>query len=311
MSDLNIIVDIGGTNTRVAQAREGVFVEETAKRYRNADQSGLDEILADYMAGSGCRQICVALAGPVRDGIGGVTNLDWDISEVLLRESLGAERAVLLNDLQAQGHGIAHLEAGALRELVPGPDAPDGATQLIVNVGTGFNVAPVYHSNGMTVVPASEAGHASLPLRVASDPGLILALENAHGFAAVEDMLSGRGFERVYRHLAGSELDAARIMAAVEDGSDANAREAAKLFVEMLGAVSGDLALVHLPFGGIYMVGGVARAFAGLFEQFDFASAFRAKGRFSDFMADFSVHVVEDDYAALRGCAARLNITVS
>ena len=35
-------------------------------------------------------------------------------------------------------------------------------------------------------------------------------------------------------------------------------------------------------------------------------AAFRDKGRFSDFLADFAVFVVEDDFAALTGCAAHL-----
>jgi glucokinase len=41
-------------------------------------------------------------------------------------------------------------------------------------------------------------------------------------------------------------------------------------------------------------------------QQFGFAEAFRDKGRFAGFMANFGVGVIEDDYAALTGCAAYL-----
>ena len=37
-----------------------------------------------------------------------------------------------------------------------------------------------------------------------------------------------------------------------------------------------------------------------------FSDAFRDKGRFSGFMKNFPVYVVEDDYAALTGMAAHL-----
>jgi glucokinase len=61
-----------------------------------------------------------------------------------------------------------------------------------------------------------------------------------------------------------------------------------------------------LPFGGIFLVGGVSRAFAPYLERFGFGEAFRDKGRFAGFMSNFSVSVVEDDYAALTGSAAHL-----
>jgi glucokinase len=76
--------------------------------------------------------------------------------------------------------------------------------------------------------------------------------------------------------------------------------------VRLLGTVVGNLSLIHLPFGGVWLIGGVARAFTPYMERFGFAEAFRDKGRFEAFMRDFSVSVIEDDYAALTGCAHHL-----
>jgi glucokinase len=42
------------------------------------------------------------------------------------------------------------------------------------------------------------------------------------------------------------------------------------------------------------------------FDQMNLAAHFRDKGRFAEFMGNFSVEIVEDDYAALTGCAAYL-----
>ena len=84
------------------------------------------------------------------------------------------------------------------------------------------------------------------------------------------------------------------------------ATEAVAVFIRYLGTVCGNLSLIHLPFGGVYLVGGVARAIAPHLSNFGFADAFRDKGRFADFMEGFAVHIVEDDYAALVGLAAYL-----
>jgi len=100
--------------------------------------------------------------------------------------------------------------------------------------------------------------------------------------------------------------DAAQVMAGVNDGSDPLATQAATLFVHMLGKVPGDQALIHLPFGGIFFAGGVARALAPHFGPLGFDAALRDKGRFAGFMGNFEVGLIEDDFAALTGCATYL-----
>ncbi len=75
--------------------------------------------------------------------------------------------------------------------------------------------------------------------------------------------------------------------------------------------VCGNLALQNLPFGGLYLIGGVARSVSPWFDRFGFAAAFRDKGRFTSFMDSFPVHLVTDDYAALTGCAGHLTEQMS
>ena len=65
-------------------------------------------------------------------------------------------------------------------------------------------------------------------------------------------------------------------------------------------------ALIYLPFGGVYLIGGVARAVSTYFQETGFVEQFRNKGRFSDFMEAFPVSVITDDYAALTGLASHL-----
>ena len=308
-----LVADIGGTNTRVALADGAELLTRTVTKFRNADHGGLDEVLAAFLEAQGnvaCSGACVAIAGPVAEGHGKLTNLDWRIDEATLARATNADKSILLNDLQAQGHAVDQLTGSSIRAVMaPETDARQGA-RLVIGVGTGFNIAPIYDAGTTRVVPPSEAGHATLPVRTEKELALSRHLEAQHGSPAIEDMLSGRGLERLYAWLAGDaevKTTAQDIMAEIAEGSSELARETAQMFVRMLGTVAGNLALNHLPFGGIYFAGGVARAFSAHFDAYGFADAFRDKGRFSEFMTQFPVHVIEDDFAALNGCARYLS----
>lgn len=311
---LTLVADIGGTNTRVALARGRSVLTETIRRYANSENAGLAPVLRRYVAEMGdvdTAAACVAVAGPVKDGCGTLTNLDWSIDGATLAEATGAEVTAILNDLQAQGHALGHIDPANTRVVVPFPEAPVGAPRLVVNVGTGFNIAQVFDQGIHRLVPPAEAGHVTLPVRDEADLRMAQFVGAQHGFASVEEVLSGRGIVQVHDWLGREEGDltratSAEIMAAIARGGDSRAERAGRAFVRVLGAVSGDLALTTLPFGGVWLVGGLARAFAPYLEGFGFVEAFRDKGRFSGFMEQFGVGVVEDDNAALTGCASHL-----
>ena len=310
----SLVADIGGTNTRVALADGRQIVSGTIRRYSNADYPGLETVLRRYISDEhdvNPIAACVAVAGPVRDGRASMTNLDWTMDKDTLRRATNAQTVAILNDLQAQGHALGHIDPANLRTVIDGPESAKNAAMLVVGVGTGFNAAPVFDTEFGRLVTPSESGHANLPIRTARELRLCEYVSNAHGFPAVEDVLSGRGLERLYAFLGEEaqsprEASAQDIMAACADGSDPRAIEAATLFTRILGTVCGNLSLIQLPFGGVYLVGGVARAFAPYLAQFGFADAYRDKGRFASFMGNFKVSVIEDDYAALTGSAAHL-----
>ncbi len=307
---LSLVADIGGSNTRVAIAH-GPKVEKTSiRRYRNADYQGLPDVLVRYLEDTGTApaQItgaCVAAAGPVHDGIATLTNLDWRIDRDVVGRALSAERVAVLNDLQAQGHAIGQIADADLIEVVKHQGAGPRAAALVVGIGTGFNACPVFETEHGRFVPPSEAGHVSLPFCDAALGPVMESMVDSSGFASVEEVLSGRGIAHLHAALHGETMTTPDVMARLSNG-DAKAEATARLFVRVMGTVVGDLALSHLPFGGIYLVGGVTRAFLPYLDRFDFAGAMQDKGRFSEFMAQFSVRVVVDDYAALTGCASHL-----
>jgi len=150
---------------------------------------------------------CVAVAGPVRDSVATMTNLDWAIDRDTLARATSAQTVAILNDLQAQGHALGHLDSDKVRAVLPGQDAGPHAAKLVIGVGTGFNAAPVFDTAAGRLVPPSESGHANLPIRTEQELRLCQYVSNAHGFPAVEDVLSGRGLERVYGFLGQESSD--------------------------------------------------------------------------------------------------------
>ena len=313
-SEFTAVADIGGTNTRVALASNGMLRAESVRRYKNADFSSFDSVLRAYLEEKSLpsvQGICVALAGPVSDGAGNLTNLDWRLEEGHLASETGADRVRLLNDLQAQGHALGRIASEHIIEVVAGRNAPSDATKMVIGVGTGFNAATVVETPVGRVVLPSESGHANLPVRNERELRLCRFVETAHGFPAIEDVLSGRGLERVFTFLGAEQginrsASAADIMASVAQG-DVEAEAALEMFIGLLGTVAGNLALIQLPFGGVYLAGGVARSISPYLTRMGFDAAFRNKGRFAEFMAEFPVSVIDDDFAALNGCAAFLD----
>ncbi|TCP40800.1 ROK family protein [Rhodovulum marinum] len=309
-----LVADIGGTNTRLALADGPRVDADSVRKYSNADFDGLAAVLTRFLSEAGSPEIagaCAALAGPVRDGCGRLTNLDWTIDEDTIARVTGAGQVKLLNDLQAQGHALDHLASDALIPVLDGRRAP-GGTRLVLGLGTGVNVTVVHRIASGTLVTANEAGHVSLPVASADDLSLARFAAGADGFAAVEDILAGRGIEALFawetaRAGRPRRLEGNAIIAAVDE--DPAATETLRAYTRMLGRVAGDLALHHLPYGGIYLIGGVARAVTPHLARLGLADSFRSKGRFSGLMEDFAIATIADDFAALTGCAGYLAAT--
>ncbi len=306
MSPLPILVaDIGGTNSRLALAREAEVLPDTVVRLENAGFAGPEALIGDYLARLGGPQlggVCAAVAGAVTEGAAFMTNLDWKISEAGLSKACGGVPALLLNDLQAQGHALDALPAGGLREVVAG-EAGLGP-RMVIGVGTGFNAAVVHDGPGVRLVTASEAGHATLPALDGQVAKLAADLVARGLPPEIEETLSGRGLAQIDRFLGHGGRTARAVIDCAPD--DPGAAAALALFVRLLGGVAGDLALVHLPWGGVYLAGGMARAVAHRLGPDEFAAAFCAKGRLSHLLKRIPVWLIEDDFAALTGCAAHM-----
>ena len=73
------------------------------------------------------------------------------------------------------------------------------------------------------------------------------------------------------------------------------------LFMELYGAETGNLALKILPYGGIYIAGGVAAKNLSLIKKKEFINNFIQKGRMTKLLQDIPIHVVLTPELGVKG----------
>ncbi len=302
----DLVGDIGGTNTRLALADGGVLRPGSLRRFLNRDHAALDTLLRAYLRETAtpvCSGVCLAVAGPVRDNAVRMTNLPWRIDSQDLATLAGTRRVALLNDLQAQGHALPALTGEQLCPVLPGLAPVKGARRLVVGLGTGVNAVVVHDLGRRALVPPSEAGHVDLPQRDDEARALARHLVSVSGWASVEEALAGRGLSALDSFVGGGGRTSQEVIAALEAGEEA-AQAVGRLYAQILGQYLANLALLHMPLGGVYLIGGLARAMAPHLPRLGLAEALRAQCRVPDLADRIAVWLIDEDFAALNGCAA-------
>ena len=309
-SPVNLVADFGGTNTRVAIASGRGLVPGTVRRYRNRDFRGPKEILEEFARPLDSPRFggfCAAVAGPVIDGHAKMTNINWTVDAATIGRTMNIPRALVINDLSALGHALDSLHDSETPLVLRGGRSNASGPRLVVNIGTGFNSALVLATSKGNIVPPSECGHTSLPVRSELEFELHRFLSSRSSFACIEDVVSGRGIETVYAWLSEREGPTRNLSASEiseQFGKGGLADRAGQTVSRILGTAIGDLALIHLPYGGIYLTGSVAKSLRASLKDFGFIEAFLNKGRYNYLMSQFSIRIIENDFASLLGCAA-------
>lgn len=318
--------DVGGTKTTL-----GIFARAEGPReplvratVRSASYPSLEALCEDFVTRSGIkvRRASFGVPGPVTNGTAQATNLPWEIDERHLAESLRLEKATLLNDLAAVAHGIPQLSAGDLHELRPGQEDPRGPIAVLAP-GTGLGEAFATRSGGRLLAHGSEGGHADFAPTSELQEALLAHMRRAHGHVSYERVCSGLGIPNLYRFLrdSGEAQESPWIADALSEAGDPTpvimqgALDSARrcglcartldLFVEILGAKAGNLALTTLATGGIYLGGGIPPRILEALATGSFEEAFLSKGRLRRYLEPIPVRVILNPDAPFLGAACR------
>ncbi|MEW5757387.1 MAG: glucokinase [Pseudomonadota bacterium] len=318
--------DVGGTKTLLMIAHvEGVKCTPLHERsFASAAYHDFEVMLAEFIddlheelwpvAGA-----CLGVAGPVSGGHAMITNLPWDIDARLLSEHFDIPRVVLINDFQAIGYGIAGLREDQLVVLQTG--APDQhGVKALIGAGTGLGEGIMVWNGRHYQVQPTEGGHVDFAPVDAVQIELLQWLLKRQARVSYENVVSGGGLASIYDFLtekhparqnaaltaALKEGDRAATIArfALESG-DALAGEAVDLFLRIYGAQAGNLALTTLPYGGVYLAGGIAPKLITRIQQGGFMDAFHDKEPMAELMHRFPVKVIMEPRIGVIGAALR------
>jgi glucokinase len=313
--------DVGGTKVHLAlyDFTNGNLQYTRDERFPAKDYSGLEEIVREFLGADQPTSACFGVPGPVRDGRLRLTNLPWTIDSRELSRDLKIDHVFLINDLEANGYGIAELKADQIYTLSEGDPSQIGNRALIA-AGTGLGEGILIWNGKMHVPYPSEGGHSDYAPRNEDEIDLLRFLKQKYnGRISFERVVAGMGITNIYDFLRdvrgmeeptwladriASEDPNAVITELALSGKSELCEKTLDIYVSAYGAEAGNLALKILSVGGLYIGGGIGPRILEKLKDGTFMRAFTDKGRLSQLLINMPVRVILESRAALLGAAA-------
>ncbi len=313
-----LVGDVGGTNARFAwQAATGAALSDVTT-LPCAEFPTLQDAMRHYLAqlGRGVPRWCaIGIANPVVGDQVRMTNHHWSFSIEAVREMLGLDRFLVINDFTALALSLPVLSADEVRQVGAGAPVPVAPVGLL-GPGTGLGVSGLLPARGgQRAIPINgEGGHVTLAATDPLEESVIRRLRERFGHASAERALSGPGLVNLYVALcevhgvAAQPLEAADVSARAATGEDTQCVQAIELFFSFLGNVAGNLALSLGARGGVYIGGGIVPRLGSAIDHSRFRERFEAKGRFASYLHAIPTLVVQARVSpALLGAARALD----
>ncbi|HRW83764.1 MAG: glucokinase [Methanothrix sp.] len=286
--------DVGGTNTNIAVAGEkdgeatliysAHFESRKLASLVPAIRVALEYGRENY--GIEVDRGVVGVAGAVTDCSRiKPTNLSWVVDAEEIKRELGLKEFRIVNDFQLIGWGIASLKEEDLFEAKEG-EPGFGETRGVIGAGTGLGKSILLFDGKRYVPIPSEGGHADFPIHNRFDLELADHIRAERKTpASYEDLLSGRGIERIYDFLRERrgrtektiEIEEAEDKAAAISkykGTDPLCQETFRIYARCYGRCAKNFVLEALATGGLYIAGGIAAKNKEIFVSPDFQAEF-------------------------------------
>lgn len=313
-----LVADIGGTNARFAISDSAGELHELRVLHA-ANFPKIDEAIAAYVAElkrPRPKQACFAVACPANGPEIKLTNSAWRFVKEELRRSFQFKGFVVINDFEALAASVPTLKGPQLAELRLGTPDP-ASVSLVVGPGTGLGVgAFVPAGKSAWVAISGEGGHVGFAPNTEEEVRLWRRMREKYGRVSAERVLNGGGLVNVYRFIADEagkpvgEIDAPEISRRALAGEEI-ATNAVLMFFDMLGSVTGDLALAFGSRGGVYIGGGITPKLLDFARRSKFIERFLDKGRVAAILHGMPISVILEEHAALYGVRRQFDREVS
>ncbi len=325
--------DIGGTKTilRLVEVTNQAVNFETLSEvtYPSQTYSDLVPMVQEFLTQSHCspERACFAIAGPVIKQSSQLTNLSWYLDATRLQQELNLEVVSLINDFAAVSYGVLGLKSNEL-ECLQNVEAQKDAPIAILGAGTGLGegfLIPI--GNGDYQVFGTEGGHTDFAPRSELEHRIMthICQEKKLDRISVERIVSGQGIISIYQALRdlkiypetntqlanivkyweqykSPEIDpASAISQAAKNKTDPLSQKTMEIFIEAYAAEAGNLALKLLPYGGLYIAGGIAAKNLDLIKESRFLEVFKQKGRVSPILDAVPINIILNPEVGLIG----------
>lgn len=315
--------DIGATKSLLALFAPGSEPRSplVEKSYPSRDYSGLEAVVQVFLQEHShpVSRACFGLPGPIVNDRCRTPNLPWEVAAGEIQAVLG-ENVALINDLEATGYGISLLHNDELVTLQEGDSNPQGNAALIAP-GTGLGECILFWDGERHRPSASEGGHCDFAPRTAEQIAFLQWMHNQQRMPRVsfDRVATGSGLPRIYDFLretanAAETAETAELIATAEDRAATISQMALSdrsrlcertldLWLEVLGAEAGNLALKALATAGVYIGGGIPPKILPKLQEGKFLEAFLDKGRLRPLVSRMPVKVILNERTALFGAA--------
>lgn len=317
---LLLAADIGGTKSELAIV-DLLQTPDTApllyKRYNNRNFPNFHTLLADFLGDSPPPEYgCLGVAAAIRNNTAKLTNLDWILDQQKLQNTFGIKQLWLINDLTAVCSSLPLLQEDTLLTIQRGQQATNGV-QAVIAPGTGLGEGFLIRQEGCFFPQGSEGGHCDFAPVNREQEELLAFMQNKQKPVSYELLCSGLGIPNIFDFFSSFDIprDEARCSFIAEssdrtppivEGAHAEkpcplCAKTVSVFLEILGAEAGNLALKTYATGGLFIGGGILPRITEHISFAPFLANFRRKEKMEELMASIPIHVIMKKDAALLG----------
>lgn len=309
-----LLADIGGTYARFAlEMGKGDFQHVASLRCE--DYPNFYAAMRAYLDGLPSLSIvhaAVAIANPVDGDMVSMTNYHWQFSIEDMRQKLGFDTLLIVNDFTALAMALPRLGPNEVRQ-VGGGEARKQSVIGLLGPGSGLGVSGLIPAGDGWISLGSEGGHTSFAPRNEREIAILRYVWKHFEHVSFERLVSGPGLELIYRALADHAGEAALDLQAPEitqralECVDRHCEDALDVFCSLLGTAAANLAVTLGAMGGIYIGGGIVPRLGKYFETSSFRQRFEEKGRFSRYVAAIPTYVITAEHATFIGASQILD----
>jgi len=327
----SLIGDVGGTNTRL-QLISFTSTSEKPKEvktqfYSTRESESLSYCITDFLneykgTEKYPQNATLAVAGAPYEGKVTLPNTNWPtIDEHELGKEFNISPFTLINDFVAIGYAMLKIPK---EDMIVYNDAKksENATMIVTGPGTGMGEcviqpAVIEGRNSYTVF-GTEGGHKNFaPTNKAEWDYLNYVLEENPeikeriGYLSTEKAFCGPGIPNIYKFfckkddMKAEDYTSEQIIQKALAKEDKQCMKVLEFFSSLYAKEISNFALNSLPYGGIYLVGGLTNCVAEYImkdETSPFKDSYFSKGKIiNSLLARFPIYIVKTQELGLLG----------